>query len=89
MTKVCNWVKEITYKNNSMLKRYSRKKDFIKVADIVLDKELCKKKKKRKTLIQFKTTINKKLFAEKKEWLYIFTLNNEILKIGGINKKLC
>jgi hypothetical protein len=38
---------------------------------------------KKKTLIKFVPLISAKEFNENQEWLYIFTVNNKMVKIGG------
>ena len=77
------WVKKIP--NNLInFKNYNRKAYFIPVADIVLDNELNQKLiKKRNTVIKFVPLINNTLFNEKTEWVYIFLINDGIVKIGG------
>ena len=57
---------------------FSFKDDFIKVGDVFLDKD-----EKRKTAIQFTPVIDKELWREHCEWVYIFTCNQKIIKIGG------
>ncbi len=79
------WIKLIP---NSMTIKFDdyNKKDYFKlVANIVLDKDVNKNgDKKRNTLIKFNPTININEFNKKNtEWIYIFTINNRIVKIGG------
>ena len=77
------WVKKIP-NNLIKFKNYNRKAYFIPVADIVLDNELNQKLiKKRNTVIKFVPLINNTLFNEKTEWVYIFLINDGIVKIGG------
>jgi len=76
------WIKLIPFDKTISFNEYNRKEHFIHVADIILDTEQSKKGiKKRNTLIQFIPKIPN--FDEKIEWLYIFLINNRIVKIGG------
>jgi hypothetical protein len=82
------WIKLIPSNISVLLDKYHRKDYFNSVANILLDTELFvsgKKKgmKKRNTTIQFVPTIPIKEFNEKVEWLYLFVINNVIVKIGG------
>ena len=84
------WIKLIPIKKTILLEEYNRKTHFIPIADINLDTEINttgKKKglKKRNTLIKIDklANINKQQFEEKKEWIYIITINERIVKIGG------
>lgn len=78
------WIKLIPLDDSISLDKYNRKKYFTPVANIVLDKELFTSgKKKRKTVIQFIPTVSKEEFNQKTEWLYLFTINEMIVKIGG------
>jgi len=62
---------------------------FNKVASVYLDNDFVFDKnkniyrKKRKTNIKFIKEISKQEFDIKQEWLYIFTINDIIVKIGG------
>lgn len=95
------WIKLI---NNKciLFNNYNRKEYFIKTAKIILDNDTHinnknQKIKKRNTLIKFIPTIPKENFNKKREWLYLFTINNKIIKLGGtrngikgrINSYLC
>lgn len=85
---VKKWIKLIANDKTIPFNEYNRKSYFTKVAEVLLDNETYttgKKQgiKKRKTLIQFIPTINEEDFNSKTEWLYIFTINNKIVKIGG------
>lgn len=69
-------------------KDYKNKEYFVFVANIEIDDEIHssgknKNKKKRNTLIRFVPEINRKEYAKICEWLYIFTINDRIVKIGG------
>jgi hypothetical protein len=50
---------------------------FIKVCDVCIDNT------KRKTSIEFVPTIPKELWEKHSEWVYIFTCDKNIVKIGG------
>jgi hypothetical protein len=82
------WIKLIPIGKTIPFEEYNRKEYFTLVADIVLDDELSMNgknqgKKKRNTLIKFIPKISKPEFDKKNEWLYIFTINDRIVKIGG------
>lgn len=82
------WIKPIPIEKTILFDEYNRKEHFIPVADIILDNEVFtvgKKQglKKRKTLIQFIPKISNENFCKKTEWLYLFTINDRIVKIGG------
>lgn len=82
------WIKRIDKEKTISYDNYNRNTNFMLVANIVLDNELYeegknKGKKKRKTLIQFLPCIDTDKFDTKNEWLYIFTINNQIVKLGG------
>lgn len=85
------WIKRVPKSDAIPFDEYSRKDQFIPIAEIVLDDEVIasgKKQgiKKRNTSIRFiqnRTTINAAEFADKSEWLYIFTINSRVVKIGG------
>lgn len=56
---------------------------FVSVADIVLDTDVDDKgEKKRKTLIKL-ANFEKTVIDKKCEWIYIMTINDQIVKIGG------
>jgi hypothetical protein len=81
---VKHWIKLIDTSNSMKFKDYHRKKYFTRVAGITLDTDLNKSgKKKRNTVIKFVPTISNELFKRKTEWLYLFTINGCIVKIGG------
>jgi hypothetical protein len=87
-SQIKKWIKLIPTDNIISFKEYNRKKYFIPIADITLDNEITttgKKKgqKKRNTLIKFNPIIPSKEFNQKNEWLYMFLINDIIVKIGG------
>lgn len=78
------WIKIFDEENMENFNEYKRKEHFVIVADVVTDNDLTKKNtKKRSTLIKFVPTIPIENFNRKTEWLYIFTINDKIVKIGG------
>lgn len=80
------WIKIIPIDDCVLFEKYEQKHLFIKVADVILDEEIHKSDKnikKRKTLIQFVPTILPTIFNNSDEWIYIFTVNARIVKIGG------
>lgn len=77
------WVKLINKNNCIIFDKYNKNNYFESVADIILDNEYKENKKKRNTLIRFVPCIENKKFDSKCEWLYLITINNYIVKIGG------
>jgi hypothetical protein len=80
------WIKLIPTDKAIPFEEYNRKDHFIPIADIVLDSELYtsgKKQgnKKRKTLIALANFTD--VIVPKVEWIYMFVINNRIVKIGG------
>ena len=78
------WIKIINFEETICFENYNNKNDFIKVANIIGDNE--KKEngnKKRDTVIQFIPSISIDEFKRKNEWIYIFTIDKKIVKIGG------
>jgi len=83
-----NWIKKIQLSKTIKYNDYNRKSVFHKVADIVIDNEtnITGKKigqKKRKTIIQFVPIVSNEEYTRQTEWLYILTINGNIVKIGG------
>jgi hypothetical protein len=78
------WIKLIPYSKTYEFDSYKRNEKFIHVANIELDNELnIKGTKKRNTLIRFVPQIELSLYNEESEWIYIFLVNDRIVKIGG------
>lgn len=77
------WIKEICFDNELSFISYKRKNDFIHVANVKKDLEI-----KRQTVIKFVPVIRQELFNLKKEWIYLFTINDKIVKIGGTRNGL-
>ncbi len=91
------WIKLIPIDKTLPLNEYIRKDYFIPIADVILDNEFSNSgekqgNKKRNTLIQFIPLITKEEFKKKSEWLYLFVINNRIIKIGetrnGIKERI-
>jgi hypothetical protein len=57
---------------------FTHKNSFIKVCDVVMDDNT-----NRKTTIKFAPVIGKDEWKEHCEWVYMFTCDKRILKIGG------
>lgn len=92
------WIKLINFNHTFNWYNYIRKDNFQHVADIILDTETDQNNiKKRNSLIQFIPKIDTNKFNQKNEWIYIFLLNDNIVKIGGtrtglkgrVNSYLC
>jgi hypothetical protein len=85
VSKVRNWIKILSPDKLVPLDSYDRKKDFHKVATVVLDGEMKPggMKKRRQTVIKFVPTIHMDDWNCKCEWLYLFVVEGEIVKIGG------
>lgn len=78
------WIKLIPLSKTYEFELYKNKENFIHVANIELDNELnIKGTKKRNTLIKFVPQIELSLFNDESEWIYIFLMNDRIVKIGG------
>jgi hypothetical protein len=83
-----SWIKLLPIKKTILFEDYNRKNYFSLVSRVILDDEINLKgkkigNKKRNTLIQFIPTIDDANFNEKNEWIYIFLINDRIVKIGG------
>ena len=79
-----SWIKLLSPRKLVPLDLYDRREDFHKVADIVLDTDTKPNgTKKRQTVIKFETTIDKNDWSSKCEWLYLFIIAGNIVKIGG------
>lgn len=82
------WIKELPLKETIHINDYNNKELFKLVANVVLDNEeytVGKNKgaKKRNTLIKFEPCIPDEEFNCKSEWLYIISVNDRVVKIGG------
>lgn len=77
-----NWIKQIFIEDTILFNQYKRNNMFKYVLDIVLDNS------KRKTLLMVKLHILENEYVEKCEYIYIFTINNRIVKIGGTRNGL-
>ena len=78
------WTKNIDFDNAISIKEYQQNCSFVEVANVVLDTDTkVSGVKKRNTLIKFEPVISLEKFNEKIEWLYILTIDDFIVKIGG------
>lgn len=85
------WIKNLNLgKDKVEFKNYNNKKYFKKIGEIVLDNETKNDgSKKRKTLIKLDFIIEKEEYSSNEnEWIYILTINGEIVKIGGTGNGL-
>ena len=85
---VKKWLKKINLNNELSVEEFNKELYFKKVANIIIDNEMGIKGKKkgiklRKTVIKFDNIICQKKWSVKNEWIYLFVLNNKIIKIGG------
>jgi ribonuclease BN (tRNA processing enzyme) len=84
MNTISKWVKIINFENCIKIDNYYNKSKFVKICDIILDNELTiYGNKKRKTLIKLNSIEPNIDINEVTEWCYIFTINGNIIKIGG------
>ena len=82
------FIKIIPLENTISFNDYNKKEYFTLVAEVIMDDEIHtsgKKegKKKRQTCIKFESIIPIGDFKEDGEWVYLFTINGQIVKIGG------
>ena len=81
-----DYIRLIQRKDVMLFDDYIHKDEFIYMADILKDDEVDKKtqKQKRQTVIRFVPLSSfKKQWKQNQEVLYIFTINDYIVKIGG------
>lgn len=72
------WIKKISQDQPVFFENYSRKDSFSLVANVKKDES-----EKRNTVIFFEPVISKEEIEKKNEWLYLITINDSIVKIGG------
>ena len=79
------WLKPISVDKTIHVTEYNFIDKFKRVATIDLDNEVnpTTNRRKRQTVIRFNPTVTTEEFAKKAEWIYIFTINDRIVKIGG------
>ena len=85
------WLVPIDFTDLVPLVNFAFKEYFIKVAYIQIDDEIKEKstktkkagEKARQTFIRFVAAINKKIWSEEAEWIYVFVVDGLIVKIGG------
>lgn len=68
------WIRNIPFENSIEFSKYHRSNYFTLVAT---------GKKTEKLELKFQPEITKKLYSEPREWIYLFTVKNHIVKIGG------
>lgn len=72
------WTKIIKLDDELLLKDFSLHSQFIHVANVIANTSPT-----RQTVIEFAPTIEKSVWRRESEWIYIFTVNGHIVKIGG------
>lgn len=78
------WITRIKRADTVSLTEFPHKALFKHVADICLDNDLdAKGKKQRGTIIKFVPIITEAEFKKDAEWIYMFLINGNIVKIGG------
>tara|TARA_B100000767_G_C19552149_1_gene445404 strand:+ start:13 stop:753 length:741 start_codon:yes stop_codon:yes gene_type:complete len=79
------WIKILPPNRMVPLDLYDRRDDFHKVADVVLDNDTRPDgiTMQRQTVIKFETTISADDWKKQDEWLYLFVVDGNIVKIGG------
>jgi len=79
------WLKPISVDKTIHVTEYDFINKFKRVAAIELDNEVnqATNRRKRQTVIRFNPIISPFDFAKKAEWIYLFAINDRIVKIGG------
>lgn len=79
------WIKMLPPNRLVPLNLYDRRDDFHKVADVVLDNDTKADgiTMRRQTVIKFEPTISADDWKRQHEWLYLFVVDGNIVKIGG------
>lgn len=72
------WVKLIDFSTGQKLQDYKHQDNFQHVANVIIDNSIS-----RKTQIQFIQQIDILQYKKQCEWIYLFTINDVIVKIGG------
>ena len=70
------------YRKSMKFDDFSHSENFTHVADILIDRV-----EKRQTLIEF-SPVNNDMWNDSGNWIYIFTINGHIVKIGGTKNGL-
>jgi hypothetical protein len=79
-----SWIKSILITETGIFDDFCDREHFQKVADVLIDDDEKNGIKKRHTVIKFVPTIQIEEFRDKNtEWLYIFVIDDRIVKIGG------
>jgi hypothetical protein len=76
------YIKNINLNTELLFEKYTLSQEFVHVADIKKDFS------DNKSVINFYPVIDENEWKNKMEWLYIFTVNNRIVKIGGTRNGL-
>jgi hypothetical protein len=74
-----SWVKIIDLSAELAFDSYGLSRQFLHVANIIRTPE----EAKRQTVITFDPVIPQKEWKKTSQWIYIFTINDKIVKIGG------
>lgn len=81
---VCKaWIKMLPIDKELTLDSFELSKDFVKVADIVLDDEVNKKGNKTRSTLIMSVPLEDIDWSNSCEYLYMFVLDGKIVKIGG------
>lgn len=88
-TELCApWIKVLPLEQELTVADFAPSKSFVKVANIVMDKERnTNGKKARLSLIRF-DSIDDELWKKDNEWLYMFVVGGKIVKLGGTRVSL-
>ena len=76
-------IKIITNEKTTLIENYKNKKYFKLIGEIVLDTDEYNGKKKKDTILKIIPNITIEEFSNRNEWIYLFLINNRIVKIGG------
>jgi hypothetical protein len=82
-SKFPRWTKRVDFTQELLLADFSRKDMFKHVANVVKDDETS-----RQTVIRFDPVIDKEDWKKKVEWVYIFTIDGFVVKIGQTGDSL-
>lgn len=77
------WVKRIPFEKAILWDDYPHKHLFVPAMEVHLDPDAC-----RNTVLKFEPLVEKEIYKRKTEWIYILTMNDAIVKIGGTRSGL-
>jgi hypothetical protein len=82
------WIKLIPVEKSTPIDGYVHREHFQLIGSIVLDTDIAEEGKKkgekaRNTVIKLQPVLPEADYKKKTEWLYLFTVNGHIVKIGG------